>query len=198
MALYTETVTGGQAVEVYAGLAKVKTHLLSSGSKGAIAFRALVDGSDDQKRLIVDATRMIDRMRWQGTANGLDGTTLAFPRDDLKLDGEVASDADQLALVEEAVAELVAILAVKSSTYSQADTGSNIKAAGAGKSRVEFFSPTRTKDGTATKLPTVVHDLIGMWLASQSPGAVASIGGSSSSSLTSNFNPCSVKPRDPL
>jgi hypothetical protein len=198
MALYTVEINGGAAVEVYAGLDKVDAYLNNSSSKGAIAYRALTAGSDDRKRLIVDATRMVDRHRWQGTANGLDGTTLAFPRDDIELEGAAASDADQLALVEDAVAELVAILAVKSSTYSQADTGSNIKAAGAGKARVEFFGPTRTKDGSATKLPTVVHDLIGMWLASQSPGAVGSIGGASSSSSESNFNPCSIKPREPF
>lgn len=198
MALYTVEINGGAAVEVYAGLAKVDAYLNNSSTKGAIAYRALTAGSDERKRLIVDATRLVDRHRWQGTANGLDSTTLAFPRDDIEIDGEVASDADQLALVEAAVAELVALLAVKASTYSQADTSSNIKAAGAGKARIEFFGPTRTKDGSATKLPTVVHDMIGMWLASQAAGGGVSIGGTSSSSSTSNFNPCSVKPRDPL
>lgn len=198
MALYTVEVNAGAAVEVYAGLTKVDAYLNNSSSKGAVAYRGLTAGGDDRKRLIVDATRLVDRQRWQGTANALGNTTLAFPRDDIEIDGEVASAADQLALIEDAVAELVALLAIKASTYSQADTSSNIKAAGAGKARIEFFGPTRTKNGTATKLPTVVHDLIGMWLASQSTGGGVSIGGTSSSSSTSNFNPCSVKPRDPL
>lgn len=198
MALYTETVTGGQAVEVYAGLVKVDAYLLSSGSKGAVAYNALPAGGDARKRAIIDATRLIDRQRWQGTANAFDNTTLKFPRDDIEIDGEAATNAEQLALVEQAVAELAALLVLKSSTYSAADTGQNIKAMGAGKARVEFFGPTRTKNGSATKLPTVVHELIGMWLASQSPGAVGSIAGSSSSSSDSNFNTCSVKPRDPF
>lgn len=197
MALYTETITGGQAIEVYAGLAKVDAYLNSSSSKGAKAYRALPAGGDDRKRLIIDATRFVDRHRWQGVANGADGTTLAFPRDGLTLDGDVAADADQLALVEQAVCELVAVFAASSSAYSAADTSSNIKALGAGKARVEFWGPTRTKDGTASKLPTVADELIGRWLASGAAGAKLSLGGSSSSDSCSNFS-TSTKRNEPL
>lgn len=168
MALFTETVTGGVAREVYGGLVACDAYILDMIGDGATAYQALItaDSDDARKRLLISATRYIDRQRWEGTANGFDGTTLAFPRDDLEdEDGDEVSNADQLALVEQAVFELVAILAADADVTSSADQGSNIKSMGAGSARLEFFSPTKPGSG-ATKLPTAVHELLGDWLLS--------------------------------
>lgn len=161
MTLHTLTVTSGTAREVYAGLTAVDAYLLDMVGPGAAAYRALTVDGDDRKRLIISATRYIDRQRWQGEANAAGGSVLAFPRDDLPDD---PSNAAQLALVEQAVCELVAIAALDPSVLDSADQGSNVKALGAGKARLEFFSPTKPGAG-ATKLPTVISELIGKWLA---------------------------------
>jgi hypothetical protein len=154
-------------VEVYGGLPALDAYLFAASGSGAAAYRALVAGSDDRKRLLVEATRYIDRQRWLGTRNAAGGTTLAFPRDDLDdLDGTDASNAEQLALVERAAFEMVAVLAADADAAGNADTGQNIKSMGAGSAKLEFFGPTSTTKGTATKLPTVVHELIGHWLSS--------------------------------
>jgi DnaT-like ssDNA binding protein len=197
---FTVQLSQGAAIEVYAGLPAVDDYLFGSNSKGAAKYNALAANSDARKRLLVDATRYIDRKRWQGTRNGAGGTTLQFPRNDLTLDGVAINDADQLAIVNEAVCELVAVLAASQSAYSQADTSSNIAAMGAGSARVEFFKPTSTSDGSASELPTVVDELIGQWL-SGGTGAAVSLGGSSvtaSSASYSNFDNCGTDRNDPL
>lgn len=176
MPLHTVTVTGGTAREVYGGLTACEAYLLDKIGDGAAAFRSLLAGGDDRKRLLIEATRYIDRQRWQGEANADGGTTLAFPRDALTADGVAISNADQLALVEQAVFELVAILAGDPDVIASADQSVNIKSMGAGSARLEFFGPARLKDGSASKLPTVVQDLIGHWLAGAGGGSVI-IGG---------------------
>lgn len=188
MTLYTVQVTGAAApVEVYGGLTACDEHLLYSDSEGAIAYTAL--STDARKKKLVDATRYIDRKRWQGTRNAAGGTTLAFPRDGLEdEDGETATDAYQLDLVARAAFELAAVLAVESSVASDPDQGSNVKAMGAGSARIEFFGPTSPRMGTASKLPTVVNELLGQWLAGA--GGISSTitaGGSSTGACDSSI-----------
>lgn len=189
---FTVTITGGSPIEVYGGLDACDAYLLASPSTGAAAYRALSAGGDDRKRLLVGATRYIDARRWRGTRNGADGTALSFPRDGLvDEDGEEASNAYQLDRVARAVFELVALAAEDSSTLAEADQGSNIKSMGAGSARLEFFSPTRTKDGTAKTLPTAVDLLIGQWLAGSTAAGSASIGGVATGTCgDSHFDDC--------
>lgn len=173
---FTVTVTSGTAREVYGGLVALDAYALDSDGEAAIALRALAD--DDRKRKLIAATRYLERKRWQGTANGDGGTVLAFPRDGLSaLPGEAAAptNAEQLALVEQATFELAMIAAVDESVLSAADTGSNVKSMGAGKARMEFFSPTRPGQG-ATRLPTVADELIGQWLAGGAGAALVVVG----------------------
>jgi hypothetical protein len=193
MTLYTVSLTGGSApYEVYGGITACDDYLLGRSGAGAAAYRALVVGSDDRDRLLVDATRYIDRQRWKGTANADGGTTLAFPRDDLEdLDSTEATNAEQLALVEQAVFEMVAVIAADEEASSAADQGSNIAEMGAGSARLKFFSPTSPGRGTATKLPTAVHDLIGHWLAGAGSGASVSVAGAATGTCgNSYFDAC--------
>lgn len=195
MTLYTVTIAGASApIEVYGGIVACDDYLLGAIGDGAAAYRALAAGGADRSRLLVAATRYIDRQRWKGARNGADSTTLAFPRDDLEdLDGTAASNAEQLALVSRAVFELVALLAGDPDIAGQADQGQNIKAMGAGSARLEFFSPTTARAGTATKLPTAVHELIGHWLAgagSTTAGTSAAAGVATGTCGNSYFDNC--------
>lgn len=177
MALYTVTITGvADPIEVYGGLTQAVAYITSSFGASYTTWLALAE--DDREKTLVGATRCIDRQRWKGDANAFDSTTLAFPRDEIEdSDGETVSNAEQLAAVEKAVFELAVLAATDPDVLSTADQGQNIKSMGAGSAKLEFFSPTRTKDGSATKLPTIVHDLIGQWLVGSGAAAVI-IGGS--------------------
>lgn len=191
MTLYTETITGGTATEVYGGLTACDAYLLGATGAGAAAYRAF-SADDDRKRMLISATRYIDRQRWKGTANAAGGTTLAFPRDGLEtVDGDDATDAYQLDLVSRAAFEMAAILAADGEAASNADQSANIKAMGAGSAKLEFFGPTKTSNGTATKLPTALHELIGMWLAGSGSGASVSIAGiATGTDGESSFDDC--------
>jgi len=172
---FFETITGGTPIEVYGGLAACDAYLLASPSSGAATYRGLP--TDDRKRALIGATRYLDAKRWLGTANGSGGTTLDFPRDGLvDENGDPASDAYQLDLVSRAAFELAALVAEDPSVLAEADQGSNIKSMGAGSAKLEFFAPTSTATGTATKLPIVVDELIGMWLAGVGAGASVAAG----------------------
>lgn len=171
MPLFTVTVTGGTSREVYGGLTALIAYAAESDGASAAAFRALT-APDDQKRKLLAATRYVERKQWQGTANADGGTVLAFPRNDLT---DAPTNAAQLALVEQAVFELAMLGTVDDSVFSTADTGSNVKSMGAGKARMEFFSPTKPGKG-ATLLPTVIDELIGKWLAGGSGTALVVVG----------------------
>ncbi len=180
MTLYTVTLTGGSVpYEVYGGITACDDYILGLVGAGADAYLALAVGSDGRDRLLVQATRFIDRQRWLGIRNGFDGTTLAFPRDDLiDLDGTDASNAEQLALVSQAAFEMVAVIAEDNAAAASQDTGSNIKRMKAGSAELEFWGPTSARAGTATKLPTAVHELIGHWLyGGVTAGTGAAVGG---------------------
>lgn len=191
MTLYTETVTGGTAREVYGGLAACDAYLLDEVGAAAEAYRALDSDDDARKRLLISATRYIDDHVWLGTANGAGGTTLAFPRDDLEDDhGLAIGDAAQLARVERAAFKMAAILAQRKNAADDADQGSNVKSMGAGTGRMEFFAPTGADDGTASVLPVAVDRLIGLWLAGQAVD-VATVGPiATGSGDASNFDDC--------
>lgn len=193
---YSETVTGGVAREVYGGLTACDAYLNDAIGEGATAYRALTD-DDDRKRLLISATRYLDRQRWQGAANEAGGTTLAFPRDGLT---DSPADSDQLALVEQACFELVAAAAVDDSLFDLADQGSNVKSMGAGKGRMEFFAPQSASDGTAAKLPQAASDLIGKWLAGGGSGKAATVAPTSGGlSCDSAFDRCDgYRRKDPF
>ena len=189
MTLYTEQIAGtSRATEVYLGLTELDNLVYEMSGEGADAYRALDPASDARKRLLIDATRYIDRQRWQGTRNAAGGTMLAFPRDDLEdEDGEAASNEYQLTRVGEAVARLVAIAALDPDVLTAADQSQNIKSMGAGSAKLEFFGSTSRRAGTATKLPTAVHELIGQWLAGSGGAVGLSVAGVSTGTESDSF-----------
>lgn len=175
---FTTQVTGGAEREVYGGLPACEQYILDMVGDGATAFRALVPAGDDRKRLLIEATRFIDRQDWVGEPNFAGPSVLKWPRDGITdAEGAAVGNADQLALIEQAVFELVAILAEDNDAKSAADQGQNIKSMGAGTGRMEFFAPTKTDDGSATKLPTVLDELIGKWLKGSGGAQYVAVGG---------------------
>lgn len=191
---FTVIFTNGSTAEVYGGLDACDDHLFQSGSSGAAAYNELAVDSDDRKRLLVDATRYIDRRRWKGTRNGAGGTALAFPRDDLtEVEGDppaTASDGYQLARVSQAVFELVALAAEDPSIFAEADAGSNIRRMKAGSAELELFSPTSARTGTASTLPTAVQDLLGLWLLGGGPIVAVSASGTSTGTCDTSIFGC--------
>src|SRR5262245_59674167 len=114
MAIFTELVTGSStAVEVYGGLAACADFLNDSSSEGAVAFRGLE--ADDQKRRLIDASRYIDSMFWQGVPTGLAActpTTLAWPRSGLTDTQGAALDATNVpTLVVQAAFQMAGLIA---------------------------------------------------------------------------------------
>lgn len=169
MAIFTVTLDGDAVpFEVYGGLPACVHYLRPASDDSAIAFKAL--SSDDQGSRLIDATRYIDEMMWQGAATGLvgvDPTTLQWPRSGLTDQYGNPLDSTTVPIqVVNAAFEMAAILAGDPSASSNVDQGSNLQSMGAGGASLSFFRPTSAADGTASRLPTVVDRLIGRWLAS--------------------------------
>lgn len=192
MSLFTVTTTGGAPVEVYAALASADAYINDMIGSGAVAYRALVTAADadSRKRLLIAATRLIDRKRWRGTANGFGGTTLAFPRDGLSVSNEA-----QLALVSRAVFELMAILVLDSTTSGSTR---NVKREKTRSIEREYFQIA----GADEELPEVLLDLLGQWLVGDGELSAANTVGAPSSTGTcgnSSFDKRdTLKRREPL
>lgn len=192
MSLFTVSLTGvSTPVEVYGGTTACDDYVLALIGDNSDAY--LAASANNRKRMLVSATRYIDRQRWVGEANALDSTTLKWPRDDIEdEDGVVVSDADQLVLVNQAVFELVALLAGDPDVQAALDSGSNVKSMGAGSAKLEFFSPSSAARGTASKLPTVVDEILGRWLSQNTSTTATIIGGiSSGTDGEPSFDDCS-------
>ena len=190
MAIYTVIIAGVTPnPEVYGGLPNAIAYLTALLGPNYTSWLALVE--DDRERTLVGATRYIDRQRWRGAANAFDSTTLQFPRSGITDTAGVAiTNATQLAAVEKAVFELSALAASDPDIFAALDQGQNIRSMGAGSARLEFFSPTKTGDGTATKLPTIANDLIGQWLLGSGPGAAIIGGTATGTDGVSTFGDC--------
>lgn len=121
-------------------------------------------------KTLVAATRYLTPLPWKGTATGiLDGnpTELPWPRSGVIVDGV---EIDSLTIPEDvtkATFEMAVLILAKPSIVNQIDQGTNIKRVGGGGApEVEFFAPTSVLRGTALKLPYVISQLIGKYLAS--------------------------------
>jgi len=109
---------------------------------------------------MVEATRVLERMRWRGEKE-VSTQTLAFPRTGLTgLEGESVTPAQSLLDVSEAQFEYALTLLLDASVLESDDaTGSNIKSMKAGSASMEFFRVTQ-----GTRFPVIVMDIIGHYL----------------------------------
>jgi hypothetical protein len=189
---FTVTLSGGTPTEIYAGDTAIDKYVNEKIGAGAKKYRGLAVGSDDRKRLMIEATHYIDALAWQGAPTFAAGTVLQFPRTGItNSDGAAVSDVEQLALVAKAIGELIAIAAGDNDVVSAADAGSNLRGLGAGSARIDFFRPTSFQDGNATLLPVPVQRLIGKWLAVAGASVSAAAAPvSTGTSSCSDFDPC--------
>lgn len=156
---------GSDSFEVYGGLPAATSYLNGSRSTGAAAFRGLV--ADDQARVLIQATRMIDMQSWQGTAVGTVGgaaTVLQWPRSGVvDATGTAVPSTSVPANVLTAVYELCAIFADDEDIANDGPT--NLRGLGAGPVRIDYFAPTVPLDGSASPLPQPVARYVGQYLA---------------------------------
>lgn len=156
------TITGGASATVYGTQAAAITYLGMMLGESYDAWRALTN--DQQKQALATATRHIDRRTWATAVN-----TFALR--------DAAVDAESRPVFQLASYELAAIAAADPSVLATTETGSNIRSAGAGTARVEFFRPTSVAAGTSRPLPDVVQQLIGSYLASSASSSDDGTGG---------------------
>lgn len=192
MSLFTVQIGSDPAIEVYAGTSYVDQYINAMIGTGAAAYRNLTAGGDDRKRLLVAITRWIDSHAWAGVADAFGGTTLQFPRTGLLLSDGVtaATDAYQLTVVSQAVAEMVAIAAADPTALTALDAGNSVQSFSTGQGSMTFFAGTSARSGTATLLPLPVNRLLGQWLAANDTSVqTAASGGSGGVNTCSDFDP---------
>ncbi len=160
----------GTNYTVYGTLAACDAHINGAIGPGYDEYNALTN-DDTKGRLLVGASRYIDRQTWIATADTI-------------------AERDALLAFQQAAYELAAMGAADPSVFANADQGQNISEMGAGSARIAFFAPTSTRRGTATKLPTLVNDLVGAYLVNPG-GAIATVGPlSSGTDGESSFDDC--------
>jgi hypothetical protein len=155
-------VVGANNYTVYGDLAGAKIYLGAAVGAGPDAWNALA--TDDLKsKFIVAAYRYLERQVWAGDRTSAIQTQ-DWPRTGV-LDAE--GNAVDSAVVPDAIIsaeyELAAILAGDSTVNSAVVSGTNTKRLKAGPVEVEYFQSTITS-GLATRLPTIVQDLVGAFL----------------------------------
>lgn len=194
MSVFTVTITGVSApVEVYIGLPAAKDYVGAMVGDGADAWAALVDDAASgptRSKVLVAATRYIDAQVWNGAADAQGGTTLQWPRTGVtNPDGSAVDSTTVPAALQKAIGELCALIAADPDVVNQLDSSANIREVGAGSARVAYFNPTSISTGTATKLPTIIQQLVGKWLAAS--GGIAVVGYSQGGNSTTDAGPCS-------
>lgn len=153
---------------IYGTRAAAVAYITSMYGDAYTAWLAL--STDNQNRTLVAAGRYIDRQVW----------VAAY---------DTFAERDALAAFPTATYELAALIADDPSVISVTDQGTNIARVYAGGAGVDYFNPTSAKTGSAPKLPPILMDLIGAYLASSAVGGPQ--GGASQSSGASNpFDDC--------
>ncbi|TMQ20915.1 MAG: hypothetical protein E6J91_03225 [Deltaproteobacteria bacterium] len=169
MSVFTVAIHGvSPDPEVYGGLDAATAYIGAMFGPAAAKWLAL--SPSDQGRTIRGATLYLEREPWEGKRTGLAGgtpTTLAWPRAGITLGDGTPLDAATVPVdIAHATFELAVLIAGDPALPSKVDQGSNLKlVGGAGVPTVEFFAPTSASAGTAPRLPFVVQQLVGKYLA---------------------------------
>jgi hypothetical protein len=187
VAIFTVEITGVTTdPEVYGGLTAGLEYVGSMFAPAATAWLAL--SSSQQGQTLRQATLYLDRLVWDGEATGLAGgtaTTLQWSRSGVFVDGVEVDSTVVPTDVVSAAFELAVLISAKPGLVSQVDQGSNLRMVGGGGApSVEFFAPTSAARGTANRLPYVVQQLVGKYLASPSAsieGGLSGVGDTCSS-----------------
>ncbi len=149
------TISAGVTATIYGTYAAATAYLSAMFGDAYTAWLALIPA--DQKRTLVAATRYLDRQSWTD-------------------DYDTFAERDALEAFQLASYELAALVAEDPAVIAVTDAGSNISKVNAGGAGVEYFNPTSARFGSATKLPPILQDLVGQYLAAATAG-LAAIGG---------------------
>ncbi len=157
----------GTNFDVYGTRAAADTYMIAR-----IGSSWTASSSTDRNRALVSATRQLDRQNWTGERVAVaPGQPLEFPRTGLvDKDGIAVSSASVPLIMEEANYELALELLADPAVQEAGSTGSNTKKVKAGSTSVEFFRPT-----SGTKFPTIIQELVGLWLESADPADTGNV-----------------------
>lgn len=157
--------------EVYGGLTAAGNYVGAMFAPAATSWLALSTNAKGQT--LRAATLFLDRQPWEGDATGqvgVDATTLQWPRSGVTAGGEDVDSTTVPADVVNAAFEMAVLIAADPTIISKIDQGSNISSVGAGGGvAVSFFAQSSAANGTATRLPTVVQQLVAKYLATGGP-----------------------------
>lgn len=145
----------------YVDVADADTYFLH-----AIHATAWNDAEETTKEsALVTATRMLDRQNWDGEKyQDAPTQVLDFPRSGLT-DSE-GNEVDETTVPQEvidATCELGLALIEDVTVQSDRNTSSNIKKLKAGSAEIEYI-----RGQSGPRFPTIVHELIGLWLSGTS------------------------------
>lgn len=154
------------ATNSYITLANANTYM--TATLQAAAWSALADAT--KEAALITAARMIDRQSWQGE-RATSGQAMAWPRSGLTdREGNELSSSTVPQSVIDAQCELALLLSQDASIQSSTSSSQNIKRVQAGSASVEYFRAV-----AGGRFPTVVQELIGLWLGANSTGLITSM-----------------------
>lgn len=153
----------------------------------AIHASAWEDSTSDTKaKALVTATRSLDRQNWNG-AKYQDAPTqvLDWPRSGLvDSEGDAVDETTVPQEILDATCELALALIQNPELQDSANTGNNIKRMKAGSVELEYIRGT-----SGARFPTVINELVGLWLSGSSRYSGPFIyGADNESDFSENFN----------
>lgn len=161
---YPEVTVGATDYDTFISLANAEIYL--DAALHATGWAAAT--STQKAQAIVTATRMLDRQAWDGEMTDADNA-LAWPRSGLlDAEGEEVDEDTIPSQIEDATCELAEALLKDASAQTSATGGSNVKRLDARGVSVEFFSPRE-----AGRFPTIVQELVSLWLAGATAAVIA-------------------------
>lgn len=156
--------TDSTPVEVYGGLPAALHYLNYSISDGAAAFRGL--SADDQARMLVAATRYIDRLEWQGSATtpAVGGTVLQWPRSNVvDATGASVSSATVPQNILDAVFELAGTFSAEQDFETYRDPIAALTGVSDGSVRLNYSVPVGSQENGGPQLPPIVLMLVAQY-----------------------------------
>lgn len=168
-------------VDVNCYLSRVDAEAYLGDALHAVAWMAAEGATKDQS--LVTATRMLDRQDWVGE-RATDVQVLDWPRTGVTDENGVEVPSDETPqFILDATCELAVALLTDLAVQSSPDQSTNIRRMKAGSAEIEYFVG---KSGA--RFPTIVHELIGRYLANSSSAIGPFIGGLDAESQLGNFS----------
>lgn len=146
---------------VYADLDDAQKYM--TGNYNNSSWFDPITDNDTRKRLLITATRILDRQRWRGSPSGLSGQTLAWPRTGTGVPG--VTDTEVPKEIEYACIELANLILNGSDVEENPQPGvQTINSFKAGSVAITYFRDAENVFLKRARFPTVVQELIGKFL----------------------------------